>query len=70
MKQNEKARKMMNGRFIFPSTWVELNPEKAEASTKVVFLVEDGKCGVYSSVLFSIISVVLKHSVEDQFQMD
>ena len=44
MKQNEKARKMMNGRFIFPSTWVELNPEKAEASTKVVFLLQKRSC--------------------------
>lgn len=50
MNQNEKTREMLNGKFVFPNTWEELNPEEARERTKVVFLVEDGKCGVYYSV--------------------
>ena len=29
MNQNEKTREMLNGKFVFPNIWEELNPEEA-----------------------------------------
>lgn len=49
MNQNEKTREMLNGIFVFPNTWEELNPEEARERRKIVFLTEAGKCGVYYS---------------------
>lgn len=49
MNQNEKTREMLNGKFVFPNICEELNPEEARERTKIVFLTEDGKCGVYYS---------------------
>lgn len=49
MENKEKTRIMKNGTFIFPQDWKELNPKEAEEKTKIVFLVEGKKCGVYYS---------------------
>ena len=49
MNNHEKERKIKSGTFIFPENWIELNPEKADECSHVVFLVDKEKCGVYYS---------------------